>query len=805
MALDDINDINKQIKELYKQLGKGAPPVFSKGDMEIARGFLKSLQLDLREVNSELSFINEAFKDSVNELTKQDQYLTQAKQSLRGISNISQKLISIKKGETEATEDQIKKLQVQAKLKFDLLEQSLKSKDLSTEQRIEIEKSIEKQKEFIVGAQEVLSIQKEINNEMGVKTFGALEDISSKIPGFRKFAKPFKDASDAAKEQARFNKLNFGNAKGMTKEQIKKAKVQRKADLEALKSGAGLNKEAIKRLGLEKVLVSKKGKALAGTYAANKAAAVGATKMVKPLTKSIKPLMAGFKILTKSLSKALGPIGLAIEILIAIIQGDKAAGELAKSMNMTYTEALATRREFTRMAEDSGEIFVTTKALQKSFILLNKSLGTNVMLNRDNLIFATKMSEMMGITDEAIVGINKLSLSTNKSMEGITGEIIAQADISATNLGVQLNEKEILEEVSKLSAATTLSLGKNPKLLAQAVTEAKALGMTMEKIEKSSQALLNFEQSITSELKAELLIGRNLNLEKARLASLNNDIVTLAREISSQIGTSADFARMNRIQQQALAESVGMSRDELAETLFIQENIGAATGDAAKDRKLLLASLVKELGVEGARRKLEKDGIQNLEKQTSTQERFNAMLDKLTEIAVQVGEPLLEIISPIADLVGYLLPKITGALQPIIGVLQMLFLGLKGIGQFIGSLFGGEGDYAATFSEAGNAFVTGVNRGFDVMPIGKDGYLSDMGLNLGEVTGFGRETTLLGENSLFYGGSNANSNNSSIREQTDYMRMSSQRQEELLKQLTIQNEALIAEAQETNRSYLYGD
>jgi hypothetical protein len=91
------------------------------------------------------------------------------------------------------------------------------------------------------------------------------------------------------------------------------------------------------------------------------------------------------------------------------------------------------------------------------------------------------------------------------------------------------------------------------------------------------------------------------------------------------------------------------------------------------------------------------------------------------------------------------------------------------------------------------------------MPIGKDGYLSDMGLNLGEVTGFGRETTLLGENSLFYGGSNANSNNSSIREQTDYMRMSSQRQEELLKQLTIQNEALIAEAQETNRSYLYGD
>ena len=44
----------------------------------------------------------------------------------------------------------------------------------------------------------------------------------------------------------------------------------------------------------------------------------------------------------KSILKAFGPLGLLLEVVIALVQGDKAAGDLAKSMNMTYTEALAT-------------------------------------------------------------------------------------------------------------------------------------------------------------------------------------------------------------------------------------------------------------------------------------------------------------------------------------------------------------------------------------------------------------------------------------------------------------------------------
>ena len=40
-----------------------------------------------------------------------------------------------------------------------------------------------------------------------------------------------------------------------------------------------------------------------------------------------------------------------------------------------------------------------------------------------------------------------------------------------------------MKDIGNVGAATTLSFGKNPKLIAQAVATAKALGMEMSKVE----------------------------------------------------------------------------------------------------------------------------------------------------------------------------------------------------------------------------------------------------------------------------------------------------------------------------------
>ena len=889
---EQIKAINDQIKELSRQL-RQTPTFFKAGDFEQAKTYLTGLQNQLKEVDSDLNFIAESFKRSVDELSKQNIALNQGKSSLRAISNISSQLLNIKYGEIAADSQSLEKLQQKAKLKFDelnqailLLETQSDITDAQKAQLAELKNSANKQSDFLRGQKEILDLQRKIEGTKGVKLFDGLGDIAKAIPGLNKFTGAFQEAAEASKDQARQIALNaeavekqnkaaekqreadlqaLKSGKELnqqqlerlfTKEQISKAgldeesKKQRKIDLEALKSGKGLTKESLKRLGIEKKFHTKDnlsslktGKGLtkekikqlglekkllgtnkagqkvelAGSHAAVKARKLLAAK-VKPLKNivpkgAVKPLVkaapkaitsafkVGAKILVKTVSKLLGPIGLLIELVMALFQGDKAAGELAKAMNMTYVDALATRREFTNIAESSNNIFITTKGIQETFLALNNVLGSNVMLNKESLIFATQMREQMGFSQETINSTFKLSEAFGKSMEDITGEVISQADITASNLGVQVEEKKILAEVANVSAATTLSLKGSGREIAKALTTAKAFGMTMAQIEKSAEGLLNFESSLTSELKAELLLGKNINLERARLAAINNKVGEVAREIASQIGSAAEFGELNNLQQKALAEAVGMTRNELAETLFTQEAIGNATGEEAEERKRVISGMLRTMSLEEAQNKLKDEGIEKLKNQAAIQDRFSAMLDKLTEIAVQIGEPLLEILSPIADFAAFVLPKLIGSLQPFIGIIKMIFLGIKGIGQAVGALFGNDAaaaSYGDTFSEAGDAFTGGMNRGFDVQ-YGKDSFLSEMGLGVNQLSGLDENTTLFGEQGVYNatmnkygGGSNSNQSNQSA----DFQEMQRMNQE----QFRIQNNQMQELINSTNEN-----
>jgi len=81
-----------------------------------------------------------------------------------------------------------------------------------------------------------------------------------------------------------------------------------------------------------------------------------------------------------------------------------------------------------------------------------------------------------------------------------------------------------------------------------------------------------------------LLIGRDLNLEKARAAALAGDQEALARALVEEAGSLEELQNMNVIQQQALAGALGMSADQLADSLVSQEAL-STQAQADLDRK----------------------------------------------------------------------------------------------------------------------------------------------------------------------------------------------------------------------------
>ena len=485
-------------------------------------------------------------------------------------------------------------------------------------------------------------ISKSIANDGFLKSFNTLKDIVNLIPGLRNLLPGFDQAATGYREA-----LTTG---GGNLEEIRR----RNRILQGKTGGKGFDQEFISQLPeeMQVQLVSKDGEPLTGTAAAAKAKKLGLALKT--------PIQAALSALQTFMKRFI-----LLQFIASILKADKVAGDLAKSFNVTYQEALQIQTQMQGVASASESVFVTSAKVAETQMAINQLLGTTVMLTDEQLTTMTKLREAAGFTNEELAGIFKLSATTGKEMETITGEVLAQAKISSTRLGVVLNEREVLKDISKVSAATTLSLGKSGEAIADAVTTAKALGLELSKIEAIAGSILQFESSIEDELSAELLIGKELNLDRARFAALNNDVKTLTEEIASNFGSAAEFGEMNRIQQEALAKAVGMNREELAQTLFVQEQLAGVSEEEAKRRERILNARIAEVGLAQAQQEIAEEGYATLEQQASVQDRINAMTEKLGEVFATIAPLVLSIADILIDI-----------LEPVVTVLNPLFQGI---------------------------------------------------------------------------------------------------------------------------------
>ena len=363
-------------------------------------------------------------------------------------------------------------------------------------------------------------------------------------------------------------------------------------------------------------------------------------KALKQATQAAK----GFEVLDKvgqsldkintPLSGMLNPLQLLNDVIGFVVGTvknlDTELGDAAKSMNMTYEAAGRSRIEMTRFAKATGDTLVNSTHLQESVLAINESLGSNVAFEQmtesfqKDVTFLSKMSHYAGLTADEANSIAKLTLATGQSAEDFTGELMAQTKLSGMQKGLVLNEKTALKEISKTSAAIKMSFHGSAKGLGDAYAKAKALGTSLDKVDDIAGSILNFEESIESELSAELLTGKQLNLEKAREAALNNDIATVAEEIAKNVGSAADFANMNRIQQDAIAKSVGMTREDLAASLQEQESLKAIGAASVEDAKAQYDKLRETMTAEEAMVALKDEQLAKQFEQQNVQDKLGA-------------------------------------------------------------------------------------------------------------------------------------------------------------------------------------
>jgi len=372
---------------------------------------------------------------------------------------------------------------------------------------------------------------------------------------------------------------------------------------------------------------------------------------------SAKAFAAGAKSIAKSATSAL-PLLVFTQILKAVLQIDKSSGEIAKNLGISYDEALALNKEFTQIAASSDNIFITTKNLGEAFLSINSALGTNSTLSSDLLVTQTELVKQAGYSVEAATQLATLSLATGKSSKDITTEFLGQLTLLNLQNQSSINEKVALEDIAKISKATLATFAAQPRELASAIFQAKRLGLQLSQLESIQEGLLDIESSLRAEFVAETVIGRQLELGLARRAALTNDLLGLGEELEKQQITLAEFNDLNFIQQDALARALQLQRGELGQILLQRTallNLSDQEGASAQER---FNNLVKQTDLETARARIGDETLANQLASVNVQERFNQSISKLTELFVQIAEPLLPILSGIASVLEVLIPLI---------------------------------------------------------------------------------------------------------------------------------------------------
>jgi hypothetical protein len=374
--------------------------------------------------------------------------------------------------------------------------------------------------------------------------------------------------------------------------------------------------------------------------------------------------------LGKNLVKSLGPFALITSFLKGLLDANKQTVGLQKSMLLTSKGAVDFRQNLATAANLSANINVTSTKLLETFNSINDQFGFIARFSEETLVNTTRLTEQVGLSAEAANALAGLT-----EIQGVNAENLYESVVGTTlelqkQSGVQIDQRKILEEIGKVTGSVRANLGSNPIAIAKAIQKAREFGTTLEQVAATTESLLNFESSIEAELQAELLLGKNINLERARAAALAGDQVTLAEELRKEAGSFAEFSAMNVIQQNALAEALGMNKDQLADTLYQQE------------LQLKGAERVRaELAATG-----QEDAVRALDAQTA-QDKFNKTMEKLQSIVVDVATafmPILEVVGSIASAIGHVI-KI---LSPMIGTISGAISGFA-VGGPVGALIGG--------------------------------------------------------------------------------------------------------------------
>ena len=254
---------------------------------------------------------------------------------------------------------------------------------------------------------------------------------------------------------------------------------------------------------------------------------------------------------------------------------------LQKDFGFTADEALKLENHFRDIAVAQEGNVALQKDIQKSFVDVNSQLGLASTAIRDDILGDVgDLQKRMNLSAEATHNLAMEAQRTGASIEDIGKGSLMNLQIAGKERNLRLQMGTLFKEALEVTGLIRANLGYSIENISTAIGKVRTFGMTLNQAASISNNLLDFQTSISNELQAELFIGRELNLEKARLYALTGDYGKLAEEIVNNAGGELEFAKMNVLQKQKLATALGTSVEHMSNLVFDNANLAKLMQEA---------------------------------------------------------------------------------------------------------------------------------------------------------------------------------------------------------------------------------
>jgi len=265
------------------------------------------------------------------------------------------------------------------------------------------------------------------------------------------------------------------------------------------------------------------------------------------------------------------------------------AKEVRQELGLSVTESAALGAEITiadkaltLMGGRSGEIKNFATGIAAEFGNVGE-ITTGVALQAAKISAFTGLSgQNMAVLAKQIQVVQGGSLETSLNMIETYDSIARAAGVAP---GLVLAD---IAQSTKLFAEYAKDGGEN---IAEAAAQAAKLGINLDTVGQIAESLLNIEQSLTNEMEAEVLLGRSLNLDKARELALMGDLEGLQKEITDGLVSQAEWSDMNVIQRRAMADAIGVSVQDMAKMVAGEQT----SAQLAKEREEAQISMMEML------------------------------------------------------------------------------------------------------------------------------------------------------------------------------------------------------------------